>query len=99
MRPIPLGSRGTYMMRVEPRHLANQFKDAILPPLLATPLMIMMMENAALNAIRVYLLSGENAVGTEVPISLLPRRLLGSEQGTAEINPSLSAPPGRSTLC
>jgi fluoroacetyl-CoA thioesterase len=55
-------------MQVEPRHLANQFKDAILPPVLATPVMIMMMENAALNAIRHFLDPGESAVGTEVNV-------------------------------
>jgi len=37
MREIPLGTKGTFTMRVEPAHLANQFKDAMLPPVLATP--------------------------------------------------------------
>ncbi|HWX05730.1 MAG TPA: thioesterase, partial [Bradyrhizobium sp.] len=55
-------------MRVEPAHLANQFKDAMLPPVLATPMMILMMENAALNAIRPYLDPGESAVGTAINI-------------------------------
>ena len=31
MRPIPVGARGTYSLRVMPGHLANQFKDAVLP--------------------------------------------------------------------
>ena len=48
MREIRLGTKGTFTMRVEPGHLANQFKDAILPRVLATPMMILMMENAAL---------------------------------------------------
>ena len=52
MRSIPIGTRGTYAMRIEPRHLANQFKDSILPQVLATPVMTLMMENAALNAIK-----------------------------------------------
>jgi fluoroacetyl-CoA thioesterase len=68
MREIPLGTKGTFTMRVEPAHLANQFKDAMLPPVLATPMMILMMENAALNAIRPYLEPGESAVGTAINI-------------------------------
>jgi predicted thioesterase len=39
--------------------LANRFKDATLPPVLATPIMIMMMENAALNALKPYLEAGQ----------------------------------------
>ena len=27
MRPIPVGAKGTYTLRVTPAHLANQFKD------------------------------------------------------------------------
>lgn len=27
MRPIPLGAKGTFVLRVTPAHLANQFKD------------------------------------------------------------------------
>lgn len=68
MRTIPLGSKGRFAFIVEPRHLANQFKDAMLPPVLATPMMIMAMENAALNAIRDYLGPGETAVGTVVDV-------------------------------
>ncbi|MEI7806434.1 MAG: thioesterase family protein [Hyphomicrobiales bacterium] len=68
MRPIPLGAKGTYTLRVAPAHLANQFKDAMLPQVFATPMMITMMENAALNAIREYLDPGESAVGTAVNI-------------------------------
>ena len=68
MRPIPLGAKGTYTLRVAPAHLANRFKDAMLPQVFATPMMITMMENAALNAIRNYLDPGESAVGTAVDI-------------------------------
>jgi fluoroacetyl-CoA thioesterase len=66
MRPIPLGAKGTFTLRVTPAHLANQFKDAMLPPVFATPMMILAVENAALNAIRGYLDPGESAVGTAV---------------------------------
>jgi len=63
MRQIPLGAKGSFSLLVQPEHLANRFKDAILPPVFATPVMIMVMENAALNAIRAYLDPGESAVG------------------------------------
>jgi len=39
-----------------------------LPPVLATPVMIMIMENAALNAIKPYLDAGESALGTRVDV-------------------------------
>jgi fluoroacetyl-CoA thioesterase len=39
-----------------------------LPPVLATPVMIMIMENAALNAIKPYLDPGESALGTRVDV-------------------------------
>src|ERR1700709_725395 len=68
MRPIPLGAKGTSTLRVLPEHLANRFKDAILPQVLATPVMILIMENAALNAIRPYLDAGESAVGTAMDV-------------------------------
>jgi fluoroacetyl-CoA thioesterase len=31
MRQIPLGTKGTFRLRVLPEHLANRFKDAMLP--------------------------------------------------------------------
>lgn len=65
---IPLGAKGAFTLLVTPEHLANRFKDSILPPVLATPLMILAMENAALNAIRSYLEPGESAVGTAVDV-------------------------------
>jgi fluoroacetyl-CoA thioesterase len=68
MRQIPLGTKGTFTLRVLPEHLANQFKDAMLPQVLATPVMILIMENAALNAIRPYLDTGESAVGTAIDV-------------------------------
>jgi fluoroacetyl-CoA thioesterase len=71
MRPIPVGAKGTYLLRVTPAHLANQFKDAALPKVFATPMMVTAMENAALNAVRDYLDPGESAVGTVVNIKHL----------------------------
>jgi len=68
MRSIPIGAKGSFTLVVAPDHLASRFKDAMLPPVLATPVMIMMMENAALNAIKPYLDEGESAVGTHVDV-------------------------------
>ena len=68
MRRIPVGARGSFNLLVQPEHLANRFKDATLPPVFATPVMIMAMENAALNAIKAYLEPGESAVGTAVNV-------------------------------
>jgi fluoroacetyl-CoA thioesterase len=68
MRPIPLGTKGAFTLRVRPEHLANQFKDAMLPQVLATPVMVLIMENAALNAIRPYLDAGETAVGSAIEV-------------------------------
>src|SRR5262245_34808196 len=79
MRPIPLGAKGTFTLRVTPAHLANQFKDAMLPPVFATPMMILAMENAALNAIRGYLDAGESAVGTAVDVRHLAATPVGHE--------------------
>jgi fluoroacetyl-CoA thioesterase len=71
MRPIPVGAKGTFTLRVTPAHLANQFKDAALPQVFATPMMVTIMENAALNAVRDYLDPGESAVGTIVNVKHL----------------------------
>jgi fluoroacetyl-CoA thioesterase len=64
MRSIPPKAKGTFTLTVLPQHLASQFKDATLPPVLATPVMILIMENAALNAIRAFVEPGESVVGT-----------------------------------
>jgi fluoroacetyl-CoA thioesterase len=68
MASIPVGARGSFTLVVTAEHLANRFKDATLPPVLATPVMIMAMENAALNAIKPYLGARESAVGTRVDV-------------------------------
>ena len=88
MRPIPEGAEGSFALTVAPQHLANQFKDAALPPVLATPVMIMMMENAALNAIKPYLDAGESALGTRVDVRHLAatpagRQVTGEARVTA----------------
>ena len=71
MRTVPVGARGSFTMLVTPEHLANRFKDSTLPPVLATPVMIMAMENAALEALKPYFDAGESAVGTRVDVAHL----------------------------
>ena len=83
MQAIPLRAKGSFMLVVKPEHLASRFKDSMLPPVLATPIMILAMENAALNAIREYLEPGESAVGTAVDVRHLAATPLG-QQVTAE---------------
>jgi fluoroacetyl-CoA thioesterase len=88
MRQIPLGAKGSFSLLVQPEHLADRFKDAILPPVFATPvmIMIMVMENAALNAIRAYLDPGESAVGTAVNVRHLAATPVGRlVTGEAEV--------------
>jgi fluoroacetyl-CoA thioesterase len=87
MRAIPVGAKGSFSLTVGPEHLANRFKDAILPPVLATPVMIMIMENAALNAMKPYLEAGESALGVAVDIRHLAatpagRRVVGEAEVT-----------------
>jgi fluoroacetyl-CoA thioesterase len=77
MRAIPTGAEGSFTLVVSPEHLANRFKDATLPAVLATPVMIMAMENAALNAIKPYFEPGESAVGTHVDVSHLAATPVG----------------------
>lgn len=79
MRTVPIGTRGSFSMVVSPQHLANRFKDATLPAVLATPVMIMAMENAALNAIKPYFEPGESAVGTSVDVRHLAATPVGRQ--------------------
>ena len=78
MRPVPLGTKGSYTITVRPDHLANSFKDAILPPVLATPVMILFMENAALNAVKPFIEKGESVVGIGVSLRHLAATPAGS---------------------
>lgn len=87
MKAIPLDASGSFSLLVTPEHLAGRFKDVTLPPVLATPIMIMVMENAALNAIKPYLDAGESALGTRVDVRHLTatpsgRRVTGEAKVT-----------------
>jgi fluoroacetyl-CoA thioesterase len=77
MDAIPVGAKGSFSLLVAPQHLANQFKDAVLPPVLATPVMIMIMENAALDAVRGFLQPSESALGTAINVRHLAATPVG----------------------
>jgi fluoroacetyl-CoA thioesterase len=77
MRQVPVGTSGSFTLVVRPEHLASNFKDTMLPPVLSTPVMIMIMENAALNALKPYLEPGESAVGTRVDVRHLAATPVG----------------------
>jgi fluoroacetyl-CoA thioesterase len=83
MRNIPIGTTGQASLIVRQEHLASQLKSSLLPPVLATPIMILVMENAALNAIRPFLDEGESAVGTVVDVRHIAATPIG-QQVTAE---------------
>ncbi len=86
MRAIPTGTKGEFSLVVRPEHLADRFKDTMLPPVLATPVMIMIMENAALNAIKPYFEPGETAVGSRVDVIHLAATPVGRKvKGKAEV--------------
>ncbi len=86
MLTIPVGAKGSFSLTVAPEHLASRFKDATLPPVLATPVMIMVMENAALNAIKPYPEAGETALGTRVDVRHLAATPAGRRvTGEAEV--------------
>lgn len=86
MRPVPAGTRGTFTLVVAPEHLASRFKDSMLPPVFATPMMILAMENAALEALKPYFEPGETAVGARVDVEHLAPTPVGRRvTATAEV--------------
>ena len=86
MRAIPPGTSGSFTLKVMPDHLASRFKAAMLPPVLATPYLVLIAENAALDAIRPFLEPGESAVGTAVDLEHLAPTPVGHiVHGHAEV--------------
>ena len=72
-----MGATGTFTMTVAVEHLASRFKDPLLPPVFATPMMVLAIENAALAALKPYLDPGESAVGTRVDVRHLAATPVG----------------------
>src|ERR1700726_4026223 len=86
MQSVPVGAKGSFSLAVMPDHLASRFKDVTLPRGLEAPVMIMVMENAALNAIKPYLDAGESALGTHVDVRHLAATPAGRRvTGEAEV--------------
>ena len=76
MKAIPPRPQGLRHAPGQLRASRHRTKDPSLPRVLATPVMIMTMENAALNALKPYLEQGETAVGIRIDIRhLSPTRL------------------------
>lgn len=67
MKPIPIGTVGTFTLVVAPEHLANRVESS-LAPVLSTPTMVSMMEMAAMDAMRGYLEPGESSVGMSIDV-------------------------------
>lgn len=67
MKPIPVGTVGTFTLVVAPEHLANRVESS-LAPVLSTPTMVSMMEMAAMDAMRGYLEPGESSVGMSIDV-------------------------------
>jgi fluoroacetyl-CoA thioesterase len=70
MRPVPVGTKGTYEFTVACKDLAGTMEPS-LPPVLATCMMSLAMELAAMDAIAAYLDPGEMSVGAVVNVSHL----------------------------
>jgi fluoroacetyl-CoA thioesterase len=68
MRQVPIGAKGTYEFTVKREHLANTM-EASLPPVLATAMMSLALELAAMDALKPYLEPGEMSVGVVVNVT------------------------------
>jgi fluoroacetyl-CoA thioesterase len=67
MRNVPVGTKGSNTITVAKDDLANLL-DATLPAVMATRVMVGMMELAAIDAIRPYLDAGETSVGVGIEV-------------------------------
>jgi len=68
MRQVPVGAKGTYEFTVKREHLADTMEPS-LPPVLATAMMSLAMELAAIDALKPYLEPGEMSVGVVVNVT------------------------------
>lgn len=70
MRPVPVGTKGIHEFVVARKDLAGTM-ESTLPPVLATAMMSLAMELAAIDALKPYLEPGEMTVGAAVNVSHL----------------------------
>src|ERR1700683_2835877 len=68
MKPIPIGTKGSYAKTVGVADLASNL-DPSLAAVLSTPTMVAMMEQAAIEAIKPFLDAGERYVGMTIEVS------------------------------
>ena len=68
MRPVPVGTKGSYEFVVERDDLAGTIEPS-LPPVLATARMSLAMERAAIDALKPFLEAGEMTVGAVVNVT------------------------------
>lgn len=68
MRPVPVGTKGSYEFVVERDDLAGTIEPS-LPPVLATARMSLAMERAAIDALKPFLEAGEMTVGAIVNVT------------------------------
>jgi fluoroacetyl-CoA thioesterase len=68
MRQVPVGAKGTHEFVVKHEHLANTVEPS-LPPVMATAMMSLAMELAAIDALKPYLEPGEMSVGVVVNVT------------------------------
>ena len=68
MKPIPIGSKGTFAKTIAKADLASELNPA-LASVMSTPTMIGMMELAAINAIEAYYEAGESSVGMSIEVN------------------------------
>lgn len=67
MKNVPVGTRGTFSIVVSAQDLANVLNPT-LPAVMATRVMVGMMELAAMNAIEPYVEAGETSVGVSINV-------------------------------
>ena len=68
MKPITVGAKGTHSKTVEQADLASHL-DASLAAVMSTPTMVAMMEQAAIEAIKPFIDTGESSVGMSIEVS------------------------------
>jgi fluoroacetyl-CoA thioesterase len=68
MQQVPVGAKGTYEFTVAQKDLAGTMEPS-LPPVLATAMMSLSMELAAMDALKPYLEPGEMSVGVVVNVT------------------------------
>ena len=67
MKPVPVGTKGTFEKTIGGADLANNIHPS-LAAVMSTPTMIAMMELAAMEALRPYLEPGESSVGAAIEV-------------------------------